>query len=263
VLRPEREVARRDTDSWSQMAGPIFKRAAESANTEFVPRGLRGKAPAAAAAMLYGRAVGLPPMTALNGTHVIDGMAVALLADPQGCARWSWDTSGHEVSGFARAPVRGPAACAPGPTGAAAPRSWDNKTTTSERRPWRAFGRPAREVRLSPASRLVPAGACVQARVVPPSSANWRSPYIVHETSRPPYRSCRFTRPDQAAVPVAEVRTDRALEVYAECTASGRVAGPGRGRAKTSPRPLRPGYGWPRRGPAAATRWQPDLEMSL
>lgn len=70
---PTREVAVIDTDSWVQFAKPIFELAHRVYDTEFVPKGLRGSEPATAAAMLYGREVGLPPMTALNVTHVIEG----------------------------------------------------------------------------------------------------------------------------------------------------------------------------------------------
>jgi hypothetical protein len=70
---PRRDVATTDTDSWVQVAAPIMHLAERIADTEFVPRGLRGSIPATAAAILYGREVGLPPMTALNVTHVIEG----------------------------------------------------------------------------------------------------------------------------------------------------------------------------------------------
>lgn len=68
-----REVARLDTDSWVAVARPIFELANRIYDTEFVPKGLRGSEPATAAAMLYGREIGLPPMTSLGGIHVIEG----------------------------------------------------------------------------------------------------------------------------------------------------------------------------------------------
>lgn len=68
-----REVARTDTDSWTNIFGNVVELARGIAETEFVPRGLRGSIPATTAAILYGREVGLPPMTALNQTHVIEG----------------------------------------------------------------------------------------------------------------------------------------------------------------------------------------------
>lgn len=70
---PPREVAVNDTDSWIPVASDVIRLANLIAPTEFVPRGLRDSAPATAAAILYGREVGLPPMTALTMTHVIDG----------------------------------------------------------------------------------------------------------------------------------------------------------------------------------------------
>jgi hypothetical protein len=42
-------------------------------NTTFVPQGLRGSAPATAATILYGREIGIPPITALQTMHVING----------------------------------------------------------------------------------------------------------------------------------------------------------------------------------------------
>lgn len=62
-----------DTDSWIPVIAPVGHLAERIADTEFVPRGLRGSAAAVAAAILYGREVGLPPMTALNMTHVVEG----------------------------------------------------------------------------------------------------------------------------------------------------------------------------------------------
>lgn len=70
---PTREVAHADTDSWIGVASDVIKLAQYIAPTEFVPKSLRDNPPAAAAAILYGREVGLPPMTALTQTHVIEG----------------------------------------------------------------------------------------------------------------------------------------------------------------------------------------------
>lgn len=72
VRRPN-EVATTDTDSWIQVMGPLVKLAEQVASTEFVPKQLRGKPAAVTAALLYGREVGLPPMTSLTMTHVIEG----------------------------------------------------------------------------------------------------------------------------------------------------------------------------------------------
>lgn len=73
AIRPTTEVATADTDSWLNVMSDVVRLAAHIADTEFVPRGLRGSAPATAAAILYGREVGLPPMTALNMTYVVEG----------------------------------------------------------------------------------------------------------------------------------------------------------------------------------------------
>lgn len=73
AVRPSNEVATADTDSWIQVMGPLVKLAESVASTEFVPKQLRGKPAAVTAALLYGREVGLPPMTALTMTHVIEG----------------------------------------------------------------------------------------------------------------------------------------------------------------------------------------------
>lgn len=62
-----------DTDSWIPVLADVAQLATRIAETDFVPKGLRGSIPAVAAAILYGREVGLPPMTALTQTHVIEG----------------------------------------------------------------------------------------------------------------------------------------------------------------------------------------------
>lgn len=69
----ERAPVAADVDSWIQVMRPVIALAETIAGTEFVPKGLRNSVPATAAAMLYGREVGLPPMTALTQTHVIEG----------------------------------------------------------------------------------------------------------------------------------------------------------------------------------------------
>lgn len=68
-----REVARSDTDSWIDVVTDVAELANRISGTEFVPRNLRGNIAATAAAILYGREVGLPPMTTLTQTHVIEG----------------------------------------------------------------------------------------------------------------------------------------------------------------------------------------------
>jgi hypothetical protein len=52
--------------TFGQLAGQIAK-------TEFVPKGLRGRPEAVLSAMLYGRELGLEPMTSLRLIQVVDG----------------------------------------------------------------------------------------------------------------------------------------------------------------------------------------------
>lgn len=73
IPQPDRTPAVADVDSWIPVLKNVGHLAELICDTEFVPRALRGSAPATAAAMLYGREVGLPPMTALTQTHVIEG----------------------------------------------------------------------------------------------------------------------------------------------------------------------------------------------
>ena len=67
------------TDSWVSTMGDVVKLASYICHTEFVPAALREKPDAvnagakAAAAMLTGRELGLPPMTSLASIHVING----------------------------------------------------------------------------------------------------------------------------------------------------------------------------------------------
>lgn len=67
-----RDVA---TDSWTDVMGDVIRLAQGIYATEFVPKGLRGSVAKTTAAILYGRELGLPPMTALGSTHVIEGTA--------------------------------------------------------------------------------------------------------------------------------------------------------------------------------------------
>ena len=61
-----------DTDSWAAVLRQVSWLAKEVAETDFVPKGLRGSAAAVTAAILYGREIGLP-MTALTQVHVVEG----------------------------------------------------------------------------------------------------------------------------------------------------------------------------------------------
>lgn len=72
VTEKPREIAVADTDSWIGVVGEVAKFAGYISDTEFVPKSLRSPA-AVTAAIMYGREVGLPPMTALTQTHVIEG----------------------------------------------------------------------------------------------------------------------------------------------------------------------------------------------
>lgn len=62
------------TDSWTAVVDRVAAFAGQIAHTEFVPNSLRGQDGAkVAAAILTGRELGLPPMTALSSIHVING----------------------------------------------------------------------------------------------------------------------------------------------------------------------------------------------
>lgn len=59
--------------SWVALRSPAMELAQYVADTAFVPKGLRGNAPAIAAAILYGDELGLGPMQSLARIAVIDG----------------------------------------------------------------------------------------------------------------------------------------------------------------------------------------------
>ena len=67
------EIAVRDTDSWSAMLPAVGDLATKIANTQFVPKALRGKPAETAACILTGREIGLGPMESLAKIHVVDG----------------------------------------------------------------------------------------------------------------------------------------------------------------------------------------------
>jgi len=67
------ELALRDTDSWAPMLPAVNQLAAGIADTEFVPKALRGKQYAVAACVLAGREIGIGPMEALQKIHMVDG----------------------------------------------------------------------------------------------------------------------------------------------------------------------------------------------
>lgn len=62
-----------ETDSWVASIQDVVKLASYICDTTFVPQGLRGSAPATAATILYGREIGIPPITALQTMHVVNG----------------------------------------------------------------------------------------------------------------------------------------------------------------------------------------------
>jgi hypothetical protein len=67
------DIVRRDTDGWAVVLPAVGDLATKIAQTEFVPDTLRGKPAAIAAAILYGRELGLEPMTSLRSINVIKG----------------------------------------------------------------------------------------------------------------------------------------------------------------------------------------------
>jgi hypothetical protein len=62
-----------EPSSWLDIIDRASELSEVIANTEFVPKGLRGNQPAILAAMLYGNEVGLGPMQSLSKIAVIDG----------------------------------------------------------------------------------------------------------------------------------------------------------------------------------------------
>ncbi len=67
------DVAPRDIDSWAPMLPAVNQLSAGIADTEFVPKALRGKQYAVAACVLAGREIGIGPMEALQKIHMVDG----------------------------------------------------------------------------------------------------------------------------------------------------------------------------------------------
>lgn len=80
-------------DSWVDVLAPVGDLAARIAATDFVPKDFRGKPAAVAAAILYGREVGLPPMTTLKNTYVVHGTP-DLSAEAQRALVFA---AGHEI----------------------------------------------------------------------------------------------------------------------------------------------------------------------
>jgi hypothetical protein len=67
------EISLRETDSWADVMPAVGDLANKISQTNFVPKGLRGKPPEIAACILTGREVGIGPMQSLAKIHVIDG----------------------------------------------------------------------------------------------------------------------------------------------------------------------------------------------
>lgn len=66
------DLVRRD-DSWVEMLPAVGDLAGKISGTDFVPDAMRGKPAAVAAAILYGREIGLGPMQSLQSISVIKG----------------------------------------------------------------------------------------------------------------------------------------------------------------------------------------------
>jgi len=67
------DLNRTATDDWFEAFGSIVKLSEYISETDFVPDAMRRKPAAVAAAILSGREMGIPPMTALRHIHVIKG----------------------------------------------------------------------------------------------------------------------------------------------------------------------------------------------
>lgn len=67
------DLVKRDTDGWTNVLPAVGDLAAKVAQTEFVPEAMRGKPAVVAAAILYGRELGLEPMTSLRSVNIIKG----------------------------------------------------------------------------------------------------------------------------------------------------------------------------------------------
>ncbi len=67
------DLVRRNTDTWTDVLPAVGDLATKIAQTDFVPDAMRGKPAVVAAAILYGRELGMEPMTALRSINVIKG----------------------------------------------------------------------------------------------------------------------------------------------------------------------------------------------
>jgi len=83
----------RDLDGWIPVLADVMTLAKYIQESELVPKDLRGRDAAIAAVILYGREIGLPPMTALRTSFVINGR-VGLAAEAM---RALVLAAGHEI----------------------------------------------------------------------------------------------------------------------------------------------------------------------
>lgn len=66
-------ASRAEIDSWVDVIRPVVRLAEHIADTDMVPKGLRGNPAAITAVILHGRELGIGPMTALSLTSVVEG----------------------------------------------------------------------------------------------------------------------------------------------------------------------------------------------
>jgi hypothetical protein len=90
----DRPVRLPDTDTWTLVVEAVAVLATRIADTELVPDHLRNKPAAVAAVILYGREVGLPPMTALRTVYVANGRVGMHAEAMRGLAL----ARGHEIT---------------------------------------------------------------------------------------------------------------------------------------------------------------------
>lgn len=86
-------VYRPPSDTWVDVISQVVKLSEHVADTEFVPKALRGNPPAIAAAILHGRELGLSPMTALSQTHMVEGKPTLSAEGQRGLVL----AAGHEI----------------------------------------------------------------------------------------------------------------------------------------------------------------------
>lgn len=82
-----------EVDSWSAVMPQVVKLAEYVADTEFIPKTLRGRPAAIAAAILSGREMGIGPMRALAHVHMVDGRP-SLSAEQKRAAALA---AGHDI----------------------------------------------------------------------------------------------------------------------------------------------------------------------